>query len=81
MISLEFDKLQDLVWSIVNTEADEIGCDTCFAHLDVFVDMVLAGHRAAGAMPLVEAHLERCPACREEYEALLMALRWQMDKV
>jgi hypothetical protein len=81
MISLEFNKLQSLVSSIMNTESDEIGCDTCFIHLDVFVDLVLTGKNAAGAMPLVHAHLERCPACREEYEALLLALRWQMEQV
>jgi hypothetical protein len=75
MMSLEVTKLHALVWTILTTEPEEIGCDTCFAHLDVFVELALAGKNAAGAMPLVHAHLERCPACREEYEALLMALR------
>ncbi len=81
MISLEFNKLQALVWSVLNTEPDEIGCDTCFVHLDLFVDLVLAGKNAAGAMPLVQAHLERCPACLEEYEALLLAIRRQTEQV
>ena len=77
MISLELNKLQSLVWSILTTESTEIGCDTCFAHLDVFAELVLAGKNAAGALPLVQAHLARCPACREEYEALLLALGGQ----
>jgi hypothetical protein len=81
MISLESSNLQALVWSILNTEVDEIGCDTCFGHLDVFADLVLTGKNAAIAMPLVQAHLERCAPCREEYEALLLALRWQKEQV
>jgi predicted anti-sigma-YlaC factor YlaD len=37
--------------------------------------MELAGKNAAQAMPLVQDHLERCDDCREEFEALLAALR------
>ena len=81
MISLESSNLQVLVWSILNTEVDEIDCDTCFGHLDVFADRVLTGENPALTMPLVQAHLERCTPCREEYEALLLVLRWQREQV
>jgi predicted anti-sigma-YlaC factor YlaD len=37
--------------------------------------MVLANEDAAVAMPLIEDHLNRCKGCREEFEALLDALR------
>jgi hypothetical protein len=37
--------------------------------------MTLAGKNAAEAMPLVQDHLERCRDCREEFKALLAALR------
>jgi hypothetical protein len=75
MMSLESEKLQHLVRDILTTQTDEIGCDTCFAQLDLFVEMVLLGRDAASAMPLVQAHLDRCSPCREEFEALLFALR------
>jgi hypothetical protein len=48
----------------------EIGCDTCFEELDRFVELELAGRDAAAAVPGLRAHLEGCPACREEYESL-----------
>ena len=37
--------------------------------------MTLAGLDAADALPIVEEHLAGCPCCREEYEALVDALR------
>ncbi|HXV57877.1 MAG TPA: hypothetical protein VD704_08415 [Gaiellaceae bacterium] len=48
----------------------EIGCDACFEELDRFVELELAGGAADAAVPGLRAHLEGCPACREEYESL-----------
>ena len=81
MMSLEFNKLQSLVWNIMTTQPEEIGCDTCFVQLDLFAELILTGKNAAGAMPAVHAHLNRCPACREEYEALLLILRQQSTQI
>jgi len=67
--------LKSMMQSIVSTHSDEIGCDECFEQLDRFVEMELVGKSAAEAMPLVQDHLDRCGNCREEYLALLAALR------
>ncbi|UCC87121.1 MAG: hypothetical protein JSV81_20080 [Anaerolineales bacterium] len=72
---LEAQKLRQLVRGIMTTRPDEIGCDECFEQLDRFVEMELVGKAPAEAMPLVKDHLERCRDCREEFEALLAALR------
>lgn len=72
---LTADKLKQIVRVIATTEDDEIGCDECFHELDRFVEMELAGKNAAEAMPLVQEHLNRCENCRQEYEALLDALK------
>jgi len=48
----------------------EIGCDECFEHIDRYVDLQVAGHDADAAVPGLRAHLDGCPACREEYESL-----------
>ncbi len=68
-------KLTNLLLTILQTYAREIGCDTCFEHLDRYVEMTLAGKDASAVMPLVYRHLQTCPACREEYEALLKVLK------
>ena len=57
------------------TSEEELACDECFEELDRFVEMELDGLDAAAAMPLVQDHLDKCGDCREEYQALLDALR------
>jgi len=74
-MTLDLDTLKQMVREIGTTRLDEIGCDECFEQLDRFVEMTLAGKNAAEAMPLVQDHLERCDDCREEFEALMVALR------
>lgn len=67
--------LKKILRAIINTRQDEIGCHECFELLDQFVEMELAGKTPGEALPLVEDHLNRCGNCKEEYEALLAALR------
>lgn len=52
------------------TEAIELSCDEVFAMLDEYTEMALKGEEIAHLMPLVKQHLDMCPDCREEYEAL-----------
>jgi uncharacterized protein with PIN domain len=75
MAELEAQKVKQLVRGIMTAHPDEIGCDECFEKLDRFVEMELAGKDVPEAMPLVQDHLQRCGNCREEFEALLTALR------
>ena len=72
---LEAQKLKWLVRAVMTTHPDEIGCEECFQELDRFVEIQLAGKDAAEAMPLVQDHLDRCLVCKEEFEALMVALR------
>ena len=69
------DIFKALIGEIADTREVEIGCDECFEQVDRFVEMRLTGLDAAQAMPLVQQHLEMCGECREEFEALLAALR------
>lgn len=56
-------------------EEEKLGCDECFEEVDRFVAVELAGLSAAQAMPLVWEHLYICGECRDEFGALLDALR------
>lgn len=49
----------------------EVGCEECFERLDEFVELEAAGVDADAAIPGLRAHLEGCPACREEHDSLL----------
>jgi hypothetical protein len=56
--------------SLLGPRGPEIGCDECFDRIDEYVDLELEGADADGRVPGMAAHLEGCPACREEYESL-----------
>jgi hypothetical protein len=71
---LDAETLQGLVQMVFSTRPDELSCGECFEQVDRFAELVLVGKDAAEAMPLVQDHLDRCGCCREEFEALLMAL-------
>jgi hypothetical protein len=48
----------------------EIGCDACFDELDRYVELEVAGADADAVVPGLRAHLDGCPACREEHDSL-----------
>jgi hypothetical protein len=53
----------------------ELLCDEVHVLIDQFAEMKMRGEDPTRLMPLVQQHLEMCPDCREEYEALLEAIR------
>jgi hypothetical protein len=48
----------------------EVGCDECFERLDEFVDLEAAGADPDATIPGLRAHLEGCPTCCDEHDAL-----------
>jgi hypothetical protein len=56
------------------TEEVEFACDEVFSVLDQYADAVRRGEDVSALMPLVRHHMEICPGCCEELEALLAAL-------
>jgi hypothetical protein len=48
----------------------EVGCDACFEALDRYVELEVSGQDPDFVVPGLRAHLEGCPACREEHESL-----------
>lgn len=66
---------QLLAQSTLVTREVEIGCDECLDHVAAYAEAHLTGLPVHGALSLVEEHLAICEECREEFEALLEALR------
>jgi hypothetical protein len=67
-------RAQIMAKMLVNTYEEELPCDQVCDVMDQFADMVQRGEDAAEFLPLVKHHLDLCPDCREEYEALLRIL-------
>jgi predicted anti-sigma-YlaC factor YlaD len=60
---------------LLGPRGPEVGCDECFELLDRYVELEVAGTDADAALPGLRAHLEGCPACREEHESLAALVR------
>ena len=65
----------ETVGRLLGPAGPEIGCDACFEELDRYVELEAAGSDADAAIPGLRAHLEGCPACREEHASLLALVR------
>lgn len=72
---VDLDLVKQLVREIVTTRPGQVDCPQCYEHLDCYADLILNGRDAAAVMPDLYRHLQRCAHCREEFEALLEALR------
>ena len=65
---------QMLINMIENTQEVEFSCEDVYNILDQYTELVYRGEDSAELMPLVEHHIEICPDCKEEFEALLRIL-------
>jgi hypothetical protein len=59
-----------LIEGLLGPEEPEVGCDDCFAELDRYVELELAGGDPDAHLPGFRAHLAGCQACREEQDSL-----------
>ena len=61
---------ENQVEGLLGPEEPEVGCDECFAELDRYVELELAGADPDAQLPGFRAHLAGCLACREEHQSL-----------
>jgi len=55
---------------LLGPTAEEVSCERCFDLLDEYVELDLGTGGADTIHPEMAAHLDGCPACREDFEAL-----------
>jgi hypothetical protein len=73
--------LKKLLMAIEQTQEVEYDCGEVYQLLDQYADMVNNGEDATQLMPLVKHHLEMCPDCREEYDALMRVIENQPAEI
>ena len=71
------DMMRKLIEQIALTQERELDCGEVFAVLDQYAEAIIAGGDVQEQFALVIQHLEICPDCLEEYEALLTVLQTQ----
>ena len=59
-----------MIDELLGPEGPEVSCEECFERLDEYVELELAGEDAEARVPGMRAHLDGCPACREDHESL-----------
>jgi hypothetical protein len=67
---MERPDLKQALGRLLGRGGRDVGCEVCFDELDHYVELELAGEDADAAIPGLRAHLDGCPACREEHESL-----------
>lgn len=78
-MKLSSEVIRKMMEAVKMTREHELDCGHCYDEIDQFVELELSGKNAAEVMPLVQEHLDLCRACREEYQALLDALKAVID--
>jgi hypothetical protein len=66
--------------ALLGPKGPELSCEQCFEELDRYVELELAGAGADEAIPGMRAHLQGCPACREDHESLVTFMRSTASK-
>ena len=72
---METPRFDETLGRVLGPAGPELDCDRCFAELDRYVELEVAGADAPAAIPGMREHLEGCPACDEEHESLLALVR------
>jgi hypothetical protein len=72
---LSYQEITNLIKLTVTTKDDSLGCDGCLELMDQFAQAELDGTSIPKALECVRIHLEQCKCCKDEYEALILALR------
>ena len=74
-MSLSREEIAELLRLIGLTRDEEIDCERCLALVAEFAERKLVGQSVPAGLEAVAHHLSVCAECREEYEALLRALK------
>ena len=68
------DDRSEWVEGVLGPTGEEVSCEECFERLDEYVELELRGADADVRIPGMRAHLQGCPACREDHESLREAV-------
>jgi predicted anti-sigma-YlaC factor YlaD len=75
MKTLDHETLKKLVYTMMHAQEQEMTCDDCLEEMDRFAEAQFVGKELDEALASVQQHLSQCAFCREEFEALMNALR------
>lgn len=66
----EHPSLDEALGRLLGPSEPELSCEACFDELDRYVELIRIRADADREVPGMRAHLEGCPACREDFDSL-----------
>jgi len=75
MMKLSYQQVNHLIQLSFATVDDTLGCDGCLDLMDQFAQAELDNNLIPKTLEAVRIHLAQCKCCKDEYEALMTALR------
>ena len=73
-MTISKEQTESLLAYVASAGSDELDCDGCFEFMAEFVEHEIAEREIPEALMIVQRHLEQCPCCNDEHEALLAGL-------
>jgi hypothetical protein len=70
-VSDDAPRIDALLGRVLGPAGPELTCEECFEQLDRYIELELGGRDAPAAVPGMLAHLDGCPACREDHDSLV----------
>ena len=67
------EQLAALAQQLASTAPEEIDCEAVLDHVAAYLEAAQADATLPPELEMVEQHLKICPACLEEYQALIKA--------
>ncbi len=77
---IAYEKVQRLFKAIATAVPDQLDCDGCFELSAELADAEIHGQAIDSVLDAVRIHMNQCPCCAYEYQALLEALRTADDR-
>ena len=75
MPKLTKEQIDKLVGMVSSAEEDGLTCDDCLGRVAEFAEASLEERDLCEGLQAIQRHLEQCVCCKDEYEALLEALK------
>jgi hypothetical protein len=72
---LSNEQISTLLGMVETASPDELACDGCSEQIAEFAELRLTDCEIPDALKTVEGHLDQCICCKDEFVALLAALR------
>jgi hypothetical protein len=66
--------IKRMLTQLMKTQELELDCEEVFDVLDLYAEAAARGEDPKDILPKVKQHLELCPCCEEELEAMLRVL-------